>query len=67
MRDEFVTPFWRAASRSLPPPVRRRYLSQLQAAERWDLALDRLAGTLARAAKSLARLLHAPPRRRSAH
>jgi hypothetical protein len=67
MRDGFVTPFWRAMFKSLPPAVQRRYLSQLQAAERWDLALDRAVGILSRAAKSLARLLQTPPRSRSAH
>ena len=40
MREAFRTPFWRAASKSLLPAVRRRYLPQLQAAERWELALD---------------------------
>jgi hypothetical protein len=34
------TPFWRKAAGSLPPHVRERYATYLEAAERWDLALD---------------------------
>jgi hypothetical protein len=52
-RDEFTTAFWRRASGSLPPSVRRRYLPQLRSAESFDLALDRAA----EAWKSLAQLL----------
>jgi hypothetical protein len=44
MRDGFVTPFWRSVSQSLPQAVRKRYLPQLQSAEGFDLALDRMAG-----------------------
>jgi hypothetical protein len=40
--DEFATPFWRRASKSLPPHVRQRYRSQLKYAERLDLTLDRV-------------------------
>lgn len=40
-RKEFVTPFWNRASESLPAQVRKRYRSQLKAAERFELALDR--------------------------
>ena len=40
--SEFATPFWRMASKSLPPHVRQRYRSQLKSAERLDLALDRV-------------------------
>jgi hypothetical protein len=53
-RDDFATAFWRRASGSLPPAVRRRYLPQLQSAESFDLAL----GRAAEAWKSLAQLLH---------
>lgn len=67
MREEFLTPFWRAAFESLPPAVGRRYLLQLKAAERWGLALDWAIGLFSRAGKSPARLLQTPPRRRPAH
>ena len=40
--NEFATPFWRRASKSLPQHVSRRYRSQLKSAERLDLALDRV-------------------------
>jgi hypothetical protein len=58
-RDEFATAFWRKASTSLPPAVRRRYLRELKSAESFGLALDRAVA----AWKSLARLLHFSPRR----
>jgi len=67
MRKEFVTPFWRAASESLPPAVRERHRLQLQAAERWELALDAAIEAFSIARKSLPRLFQAPPRSRSAH
>jgi hypothetical protein len=67
MRDKFLTPFWRAAFESLPQAVRQRYLPQLQAAERFELALDAAMGLLSRSGKPLARLLQTPPRRRAAH
>jgi hypothetical protein len=67
MRDELLTPFWRAAFDSLPPAVRQRHLSQLKAAERFDLALDGAVGIFSGLRISLARLLQTPPRRRSAH
>jgi len=40
--DEFATPFWRRASKSLTPYARQRYRSQLKSAERFELALDRV-------------------------
>jgi hypothetical protein len=49
MREELRTPFWRAAFESLPPAVRQRYLSQLKAAERWELALDSVFALFSRA------------------
>jgi hypothetical protein len=55
--DEFATAFWRRASGSLPPSVRRRYLAQLKSAESFDVALDRALN----AWKSLAEVLHLPP------
>ena len=58
-RDEFATAFWRKVSGSLPPAVRRRYLTQLRSAESFELAFDRALG----AWKSLSELLHFPPHR----
>jgi hypothetical protein len=34
------TPFWKKAAASLPAQIRSRYTSQLEQAERWELALD---------------------------
>jgi transcriptional antiterminator Rof (Rho-off) len=65
--DEFATRFWRAAARSLHPTVRERYLPQLKAAERWELALDAAVEAFSRARKLLAGLFQAAPRSRSAH
>lgn len=53
--SEFSTPFWRAASRSLP----RRYKTQLKTAENLELMLD-AAGSLL---KSVSQALHLSPRR----
>ena len=62
MREEFRTPFWRAAFESLPPVAQRRYLPELQAGERFELALDAAILLCSRVGKSLARLLQASPR-----
>jgi hypothetical protein len=67
MRNEFATPFWNAAFKSLPPGERQRYRSQLRSAERWDLAIGDLIEILSRGKKILARLLQTAPRRRTAH
>ena len=34
------TPFWKRAAASLPANIRARHIGQLEAAERWELALD---------------------------
>jgi hypothetical protein len=60
MRNEFATPFWKNALNSLPREVRGRYALQLQAAERWELALGRVIETLSRARAGFGRLFHAP-------
>jgi hypothetical protein len=40
--QEFRTKFWRDVAAALPSGVRARQLAELQRAERWELALDRL-------------------------
>jgi len=67
MRNQFATPFWNAAFKSLPPAERQRYRSQLRSAERWDLAIDDVIDVFSRGRKLLARLLQNAPRRRPAH
>lgn len=49
MRNEFVTPFWQKAYESLPAGVREHYLTDIQAAERWELALRDLIEVCTRA------------------
>ena len=60
MRSEFVTPFWKNALESLPEQVRERYTLQLQAAERWELALGRVIETISRIAAALGRAFQTP-------
>ena len=56
MRSTLRTPFWRAAYQSLPRTVRRRYLADVERAERWEFALDAGIDALSRAKGALARL-----------
>ena len=58
MRKDFATRFWHEAHQSLPAEVRARYLSQKQAAERWELAIARVVQTVSSAKSSIARLFH---------
>jgi len=53
--SEFATPFWRAASKSLP----RKYKSQLKSAESFELMLNAVAGLW----KTAAGMLQHTPRR----
>jgi hypothetical protein len=48
------TPFWKRAASSLPAHIRARHIGQLQAAERWELALDRALEAWSRVKSSLA-------------
>jgi len=67
MRNTLRTPFWRAAYQSLPRTVRARYLSQIESAERWELALDASIEAMARAKGYLSCLFNTPSKPRSAH
>jgi hypothetical protein len=58
MRNDFATRFWYEAHQSLPAEVRSRYLAQMQAAERWELAIGRVVQTVSSAKNSIARLFH---------
>jgi len=42
------TPFWKRAASSLPEHIRARHIGQLEAAERWELALDNAIETWSR-------------------
>ena len=58
MRNNFVTTFWQEAHQSLPAEIRPRYLAQMQAAERWELAIGRVVETCSGARNTIARLFH---------
>lgn len=62
MRNEFVTPFWQRAYESLPAEVRAQYLTQIKAAERWELAVADALQLWSRAKNAVARLFHTPRR-----
>ena len=59
---EFVTPFWQRAYASLPAEVRAQYLTQIQAAERWELAVGDAIQLLSRAKNAVAKLFQTPSR-----
>ena len=61
---KFKTKFWNDAAARLPVAVRNRYLADLQRAERWELAFDRLIEGWAGVKNALGRTFHAP---RGAH
>ncbi len=54
MHKEFATSFWKKAYKSLPAPVRERYLADLHAAERWELRLQAVIETWSRVREVLA-------------
>jgi hypothetical protein len=62
MRNEFVTPFWQRAYDSLPAQVRGQYLTQMKAAESWELALNELIQLWSRAKNAIVKLFQAPSR-----
>lgn len=49
MHKEFSTPFWQRAYDSLPAQVRGQYLTQIKAAEQWELVLGDLIKVWSRA------------------
>ncbi|HVL35082.1 MAG TPA: hypothetical protein VM489_05355 [Burkholderiales bacterium] len=55
MRNHFVTPFWNNLYLSLPASLRDRYVSEMQAAERWELMLDAAVEFASRARTALAK------------
>jgi hypothetical protein len=61
---QFKTKFWRDVSGQLPADVLARHLADLQRAERWELALDRLIEAWSRLKLAFTRAFHTP---RGAH
>ena len=64
MRNELNTAFWRNALEQLPPGVRQRHLHDIEAAERWELALNRWIEAVTQVKNVLGRVFQTP---RSAH
>ena len=62
MHKEFVTPFWQRAYDSLPVEVRGQYLTQMKAAEGWELALGDAIKVWSRAKNAVAKLFQTPSR-----
>ena len=62
MRNEFVTSFWQRAYESLPAGVRGQYLTQMKAAERWELSLQALIELGSRAKTAISKLFQTPSR-----
>ena len=60
MRNEFVTNFWARAYESLPASVRGQYLTQMKAAESWELSLQAIIETASRAKNVVSRLFRTP-------
>ena len=62
MRNEFVTNFWQRAYDSLPAGVRVHYLTQMKAAERWELSLQAIIELVSRVRIAVAKLFQTPSR-----
>jgi len=62
MYKEFTTSFWQRAYDSLPAQVRGQYLTQLKAAESWELALGDALQVLSRAKNAVVKLFQTPSR-----
>ena len=56
MRKEFVTVFWQRAYESLPSEARAQYLTQIKAAEQWELTLGEVIELWSRAKNAVSRL-----------
>lgn len=60
MRNEFVTHFWQRAYESLPAGVRGQYLTQMKAAERWELSIAAFLELASRVKAGFTKLFQAP-------
>ena len=65
MRKEFVTKFWQEAYEKLPAHTRVQYLSQMKAAEGWELTLGELIKLGSRAKNAFLRAIQAPRTKRA--
>lgn len=62
MHNEFSTKFWQRAYESLPSGVRGQYLTQMKAAERWELSVQAFIELVSRAKVAVSKLFHTPSR-----
>lgn len=60
MRNEFVTLFWQRAYESLPAGVREQYLTQMKAAESWELSLKSFLEFTSRVRLAVSKLFQTP-------
>ena len=62
MRKEFVTSFWQHAYEKLPENVRGQYLTQMRAAEQWELSIGALIEFGSRLKNAVLKLFQTPSR-----
>jgi hypothetical protein len=60
MRKEFVTSFWQDAYEKLPEHVRGQYLTQMKAAEQWELSIGALIELGLRVKNAVLKLFQTP-------
>jgi hypothetical protein len=60
MPNQFATRFWQRAYESLPAGVRAQYLTQMQAAESWELSLQAIIEFVSRTKNSVSKLFNTP-------
>ena len=62
MRNEFSTKFWQRAYESLPSGVRAQYLTQMKAAESWELSVQAIIELASRTKVAILKMFHTPSR-----
>jgi hypothetical protein len=62
MRKEFVTSFWQHAYENLPANVRGQYLTQMKAAEQWELSIGAMIEFGSRLKNAVLKLFQTPSR-----
>ena len=62
MHKEFTTIFWQRAYDSLPAQVRGQYLTQMKAAERWELTIGEVLQAWTRAKNAVLKVVQTPSR-----
>ena len=60
MHNEFSTKFWQRAYESLPSGVRAQYLTQMKAAESWELSVQATIELASRAKNAVLKLFNTP-------